>query len=376
MKKFKTIITVCRILVGLTFIFSGFVKAVDPVGSMIKFNEYFDAFHTPFLQTFSLFFAITLCSLEFILGFALVFGSRIRLISLLSLLLMVFFTIQTFILALWNPVSDCGCFGDAIKLTNWHTFYKNIILMLLVILVFIYRKKINPLLPKAQWLTIIFAFVVVLTVSLYSYLYKPLIDFRPYKAGNDILKLKTIPKGKHGDIYKSVLIYKNKKTGVLTNFSENNIPMDTNTWQYIDTKTELVEKGYTPPTRDFKIFDLQGNDFTDTFLSQKGYRILIVYENLSKSNLRAQRKINELVNEISKSGQIKVWALTSSLADEIAKYVKKNNVSYSFYTTDPVIIKTIDRSNPAIVLFRDNVVIKHWPARGIPGYLKLSKGIN
>jgi len=375
MKKFSWIVTIARIIIGLTFIFSGFVKAVDPIGSMIKFDEYFEAFNTVFLQQFSLFFSIALSSLEFILGFSLIFSSKIKLVSLLSLLLMAFFTIQTFILAIWNPVTDCGCFGDAIKLTNWQTFYKNLVLMILVLIVYLNREKILPVFPKREWLVIFTGTAIVLCISLYSWLYMPLIDFRPYKAGNDIKKLMSIPAGKHGDVYKSVLIYKNKKTGQITKFSEDNIPMDMETWEWLETKTQMVEKGFTPPIHDFKISDRDGIDLTDSFLTQKGYRILIVQEDLNKTNKKAQKKIIDLVEEMQKQHKIYIWALTSSVGEIIEEYVKKNSLPYTFLSADPTTLKTINRSNPAIILFKDNVVIKHWPARGIPGYQKLINGI-
>ena len=375
MKTLNWIIRICRILVGLTFIFSGFVKAVDPIGSMIKFDEYFEAFHTVFFQRFSLFFAIALASLEFILGFALIFASKMKMVGWLSLLLMGFFTIQTFILAIWSPVTDCGCFGDAIKLTNWQTFYKNLVLIAIVIIVFSYRKKIYPLFPKYEWLVIIFGALIVITVSLYSWLYMPLIDFRPYRVGNDIKELMTIPKGKHGDIIKTILIYKNTKTGEIKEFPDDNLPTDYVLWEYKDRKDKLVEKGFVPPTKDFRFSNLQGLEMNDSFFNVKGIKILIIQEKLGASNTNAQQKLNELVRDIQKEGKIKFWALTSSLETEMFQYIKKNNVPYTFYTADGTLLKTMDRSNPAVILFKDNVVIRHWPARGIPGYQKLLKCI-
>lgn len=375
MKRIDWLIRICRIIVGLTFIFSGFVKAVDPMGSMIKFDEYFDAYHTEFLKNFSLFFAIALSSLEFILGVALLFALRIRMTAWFSFLLMLFFTIQTFILAIWNPVSDCGCFGDAIKLTNWQTFYKNLVLIVLVLIVFIYRKRIYPLFPKKEWPVIIIASLIILAVSLYSWLYSPLIDFRPYRVGNDIKKLSTIPEGKHGDIIKTILTYQNIKSGEIKNFTDDNLPQDYEMWEFKDRKDELVETGYKPPTKDFRISDLQGIDLTDSFYNTSGYKLLIIQEKLSGSNIKAQKKLNLLVKDILKERKISIWPLTSSLEPEINQYIKENNVPYTFLNADGTLLKTIDRSNPAIVLLKENLVLRHWPARRIPGYLTLMKGI-
>lgn len=375
MKVTKTILFVSRVIVGLTFIFSGFVKAVDPVGSMIKFDEYFDAWNMIFFKDYSLFLSIALSALEFILGFALLFGCKLRLASWVALILMAGFTIQTFFLALYNPVTDCGCFGDAIKLTNWQTFYKNLVLMVLVIIIFIFRKKSVLVSLGYQWYGIFIPGIVIVSIALYGWLYMPIIDFRPYKKGNDIQKLMEIPAGAKQDKYVSVLVYKNKKTGAIVNFDENNIPMDVDTWEWQDTKTELVEKGYTPPIHDFKITLAGDIDLTDSFLNQKGYKLLIIQEKTEKSNKKAQLKINELVKMLNKDKEVKIWALTATSHDEALKYTQLNNLPYTFMNGDPVMLKTINRSNPALVLFKENTVIKHWPARCIPGYQKFINGI-
>jgi uncharacterized membrane protein YphA (DoxX/SURF4 family) len=373
MKINSKIILVCRILVGITFIFSGFVKAVDPMGSQIKIEEYLMAFKMDWLGSLALIMGILLCSIEFILGIGLLFGSKIRLISLLTLIVMSFFTIQTFILALWNPVQDCGCFGDAIKLTNWQTFYKNIFLMILVLIVYFSRKKISPMFQKfGEWRIISIAILFILFIAVHSYRYLPLIDFLPYKVGNDIGKLMVIPPGAPRDEYKTVLIYKNKKTNKTVNFNMDNIPSDKE-WEWAETKNILIKKGYRPPIHDFTITASSGEDFTQKFLDEDGYRILIVQEQLKNSNPKAQEKLNDLVDALNEHKEVKVWALTSSLWDDLDQYIKQNKVRYTFYSTDQTTLKTIIRSNPGVLLLKNNLVIKKWPARCIPDADKLLK---
>jgi uncharacterized membrane protein YphA (DoxX/SURF4 family) len=364
---------IIRVIVGLTFIFSGFVKAVDPMGSQIKFEEYFIAFGTPWLGSLSLFFGICLCTLEFVLGVGLLLGAKIRLVSLISLILMSFFLVQTFILAIWNPVQDCGCFGDAIKLTNWQTFYKNLVLILFVILIFITRKNIKFWFPSfGEVRALLSAFVIILLIAVYSYRFLPLIDFLPYKQGNDIAKLMVIPDNAPRDEYKTILLYKNKKTKEIKKFEMENIPSDTD-WEWVETKNILIKKGYKPPIHDFNIIASSGEDMTQKFLHEEGYRILIVQEQVSNSNHKGQLKLNELVKDLLKGGEVKIWALTSSLKEETDRYSKENNLPYTFYSTDQTTLKTIIRSNPGILLLKNNVVVKKWPSRRIPSEKRLMK---
>jgi uncharacterized membrane protein YphA (DoxX/SURF4 family) len=366
MKINKYIVLVSRILVGITFIFSGFVKAVDPVGSQIKIGEYLSVYGMDWLVPMALIAGIVLCTLEFVLGASLLFGAKPRLVAPAALILMAFFTIQTLFSAIFNPVSDCGCFGDALKLTNWATFYKNVVLIVLAFILFLARKEIKPLFSGfPEWNVVGIAVLIILFVSINSYRFLPMIDFLPYKTGKDIKMQMIIPENAPRDVYKTVLIYRNKKSKETKEFSDNNIPND-DVWEWIETKNELIKKGYTPPIHDFSISKLNGEDMTEQFLNEEGYRILIVQEQLKNSLPRGQKKLNDLVSKLMKDNEVKVWALTSSVEADIKNYTDKNKVNYPFYNTDQTTLKTIIRSNPGVLLLKNNVILKKWPSRRIP----------
>lgn len=366
MKINKYIVLISRILVGVTFIFSGFVKAVDPVGSQIKIGEYLIAYGVEWLVPLALITGIFLCALEFILGASLLFGIKAKLITTAALILMAVFTIQTLFSAIKNPVTDCGCFGDALKLTNWNTFYKNVVLIVLAFILFLSWKDIKPLFSKfPEWSVVGIAGLIILFVSINSYRFLPMIDFLPYKTGKDIKQQMIIPEGAARDVYKTILIYRNKKTKETKEFSDSNIPGD-DAWEWIETKNELIKKGYVPPIHDFSISKLNGEDMTEKFLEEEGYRILIVQEQLKKSLPRGQKKLNALVSQLMKDKEVRVWALTSSVESDIRKYSDANKVNYPFYNTDQTTLKTIIRSNPGVLLLKDNVILKKWPSRRIP----------
>ncbi len=354
------------IFTGIIFIFSGFVKAVDPMGSIIKIGDYLNAFRWDFLKPLTVVLAFILCCYEFPLGVAIFSGWKARLMSWLLFLIMLPFTFLTLYLAIKNPVTDCGCFGDALILSNWETFFKNLIILIYVIYILVYRNQIRPLwLNHYQGTGIFSSLFLILVFSVYNYMYLPVIDFRPYKVGKDIYQQMIIPEGEQGDVYETVLIYKNKKNGQLKEFDIDHIPMDDN-WEWVETKNKLVRKGYHPPIHDFKIMDREGNDITQMFLQEEGYRLVIVQEQLSRSWLKAQDYLNRLVNDLKQGGDIKVWAFTSSLKEEQDTFISRYHLPYTFYNVDATALKTMIRSNPGLLLFKDNVILKKWPARSIP----------
>jgi uncharacterized membrane protein YphA (DoxX/SURF4 family) len=219
----KILRIISRIIIGLVFIFSGLVKAIDPLGSAYKFHDYFHAFNLGFLNSLSLPLAIILCTSEFIAGFSVITGLRQRTGIWGVAILLLIFTPVTFILALTNPVSDCGCFGDAIHLTNWQTFEKNIVLVFLLIILFTGRKKIeNRFSETTEWVGIFIAIFLLVIFSLVNLRYLPVIDFLPYKTGVRIADKMVIPEGVPADEYKTTFIY--EKNGVRKDFSINNYP--------------------------------------------------------------------------------------------------------------------------------------------------------
>lgn len=371
MKTGRIILKISQIIIGLTFIFSGFVKAVDPMGTMIKVDEYLIAFNMEWLKSISVVLAVLLCSYEFPLGVSILLGLKGRLMSWLLLLIMSFFTVLTFYLAIENPVSDCGCFGDAIKLTNWETFYKNIFLMIPTLIIFFKKNQIRPFL-RAEWFFTFASLLAIILLCIFSLMYLPPIDFLPFKKGTDITEKMTIPPGKHGPVYETVLIYKNSETGKIQEFDIDNIPMDEK-WQWQETRNKLVKKGYVPPIKDFIFTDSSGQNMAEKFLQQNGYKLLVIYHEIGEQDPNNQKKINELCKQINHDGNVTIYGITSTSNQLLGNFFKKWNPPYPIYHADIVLLEMMIRSNPGLILFKDNVIIAKWPWRKVPDWEKFSK---
>ncbi len=358
----KLIRIASRILVGIIFVFSGFVKAVDPLGSTYKFSDYFEAFHIEFLNFLTFPLAIILCVIELCIGLNLLLGIRIKITSWFLLAFMSFFTILTFILAIFNPVTDCGCFGDALILTNWQTFWKNIIIFIPSLVIFIQRNKYVPFYKNSTEWGLTSAFILFgLILTLYNYYNLPVLNFRPYKIGTDIPESMIIPEGSPADEYEITLIY--EKEGKQKEFTVENIP--DSTWSWIETKQKLIKKGYEPPIHDFSISTLEGEDITDIVLADDGYTFLVISNNLNKSNQKSFQKINKL-SAICKEKDCRFICLTASTKQAIKNFVNTVNPTFEICTADDITLKTIIRSNPGLILIKQGVIIGKWHYQDIP----------
>ena len=357
----KIVRILCRILTGMVFVFSGFVKGIDPWGFTYKIQDYFEAFHLEFFNGIAFPLAVTACTLELVIGLNLLTGIRMRITAWLLLLFMSFFTILTFVLAISNPVSDCGCFGDAIKLTNWQTFWKNIIILAPTLVVFWQRNRYKgPYAYATEWtLTASFALLGVL-LSVYCYHNLPLMDFRPYSTGTHIPDKMIVPEGLPADEYETVLVY--EKDGVQKEFSAENYPWQDSTWVWKETRQKLVKKGYEPPIHDFLITSPDGFDITGDLLQDTGYTFLIVAYDLGKPNRMAFDRLNKAAEEGQKMGY-KYYLITSSTQEEIDAFRESFNPSYAICTADEITLKTIIRANPGIVLLRRGTILGKWHHR-------------
>ena len=350
----KIIRIISGLIVGFIFIFSGFVKAIDPLGSAYKFSDYFQAFHLDFLKFLSLPMAIILCATEFLAGISVLTGIRIKTGIMVASLLMIIFTPLTFILALTNPVSDCGCFGDAIHLTNWQTFGKNMILIILVILLFAGRKSIISIFkPITEWLIIAFMAILIVGFSFYNLRYLPVIDFLPYRTGTSIPEKMVIPEGAAADQYLTTFIY--EKNGKKEEFTINNYPASDSTWTFVKQNSVLLKKGYVPPIHDFSIVTKENNDITDLILLDPGYTVLMISKKLPEANPRNLKKGFELGAYCYSRG-INFYILTASGSDDVKKYENK----LKFCKTDETTLKTIIRSNPGYILLKDGTILGKW----------------
>ncbi|WP_428330486.1 BT_3928 family protein [Mucilaginibacter sp.] len=368
-----------RILVGLLFIFSGLVKINDPLGFSYKLEEYFEVFHIGFLNSLALSLAIILCSLEIILGFALLIGVRAISVAWGLLLLIIFFAFLTFYSAFFNVVQTCGCFGDAIPLTPWQSFSKDMVLLLLIIVLFKDRRNIRPLFnAKTCDQLLIASAVISVGFGLFTYNFSPVIDFLPYKVGANILDEMKTPPGAQPDEYELTYNLKNKKTGATktmtnTEYLKTNIWKDNN-WEIIgQPESRLVKRGFTPKIRDLAIQDAQGNDYTKELLSNPFNNLVIVAYDINKADGDAIDRLNALAINLSQNFNTRMVMLTSNSAQFTQAYSKQHKLMFEIFYADEVPLKTMVRSNPGILLIKNGTVINKWHYHSIPKYDELVK---
>jgi hypothetical protein len=356
----KVLRFVSKIIIGLVFIFSGIVKAIDPLGSSYKFHDYFQVFNLGFLNNLCLPLAIILCTAEFITGFSVLTGLRQKTGIWGAMILMIIFTPITFILALTNPVSDCGCFGDAIHLSNWQTFGKNILLIVLVITLYTDRKHVKQLFSNVnEWIIISSVTVIFILFSLYNLRYLPILDFLPYKTGVKIADKMIVPEGVAVDVYKTTFIY--EKDGVKKEFSLNDYPSNDSTWKFIDQKSVIVKKGYQPPIHDFVITSMDGVDLTQKILSNPGYSLLMISRKLAEAGKNTLPDGFKL-GIFCVSNNIDFYVITSSGTDEVKSY----NNGLTYCSADETTLKTIIRANPGYLLLKNGVIIGKWSWANVP----------
>lgn len=359
---------IARILLGLTFVFSGFVKGIDPLGSTYKFTDYFNAFNMAGLTDMAFALGVLLAAAEFAIGIALLFNFFPKITSWLSLLFMIFFTGLTLWIAINNPVTDCGCFGDALKITNWQTFYKNIVLLALAVIVFVNRKKLNvkdsPLLSTVM--TVIFMVFYAYLVT-YSYNHLPIIDFSPYKVGVNIPEAMQVPENAPKSVYENLLVYKNTQTGKEKEFTEANYPwQDTLNWEFVKMgEQKLIQEGYTPPIHDFRIETPEGEDIKDFFLYDEKYTFMVIAYNLQKSDREGMKRMAELSKQAKDKGYNFI-ALTSSSPDTFDEFKAETGADFDFFNTDEITLKTIVRSNPGLIVLKNGTILRKFHHNDTP----------
>ncbi len=355
-----------RILVGITFIFSGFVKGIDPWGSTYKFADYFNAMGLGWLLWAAFPLGVLLSLAEFTIGVALLFNVFLRFFSWLALLFMLFFTGLTFWIALENPVTDCGCFGDALVISNWATFYKNVVLIVLTIIVFIWRKNMKRPFKRTRYTFAALFMAAYVSLVFFSYSHLPVFDFRPYKVGVNIPEAMVYPEDAPKDVYDNIFYYRNKNNGDVEKFSEENYPwQDTLNWEFERMESNLVQEGYKPPVHDFTIETPEGENIADFFLYDENFVFMLVAYDLDKTNTSAQNEINQLANWALGNGMSFI-CLTSSLPDKAAEFAQENNAPYEFFNTDEITLKTMIRSNPGLVVLKKGTIVAKYHYNDIP----------
>ena len=352
-----------RTLLAVTFLFSGFVKAVDPLGTVYKIEDYLKAFGGFFTDLLPMAGAAAVCliTVEWLLGVCMLCNVRTRWTSWMALAFYLVMTPLTLWIALNNPISDCGCFGDALVLTNWQTFWKNVIFLSLVIVLLVCRKAIPPFF--SGWMEMLIVIVgagIAAGIMSYSYTHLPPLDFRPYKVGNHIPTLMEIPEDAEPDVYETTLIY--EKDGVQQEFTLENYPKGDSTWTFVDQKSVLVKKGYEAPIHDFEILTMDFEDITYDILESEEPVTLVTMYDLKKTNRKQAAKLMDLYMDCQARGE-QCYFLTGSGEDDIYAFAEELGMAEEmteqiFCTIDPVTLKTIVRANPGVFVVQNGTIIE------------------
>lgn len=367
------ILLIARIIFGLVFLFSGFVKAVDPLGTAYKISDYLEAFSLTPLDFLAFPSALILIATEFTIGFNILFNVHLKATTLIASIFMLIMTPVTLYLALANPISDCGCFGDAIVMTNWQTFYKNVVLCIILIIIAILKDNTRPWLSNwGAWIVTLLPILISFGISIYCYNLLPILDFRPYKKGNNIIEGMSIPEDAPLDKYETTFFY--EKDGVEKAFTLDNYPAEDSTWTFVRQESKLIEQGYVPPIHDFSIVTEDG-DITDIILEDAGYTLLIISHKVEKASTKNIKCIKSAIANAKKAGANVIW-LTSSYTDEIDNFRTKYGINDTFGATDDITLKTIVRSNPGLVLIKDANIIEKWHHNSLPTKDELNQLIN
>ena len=350
---------------ALTFILSGYVKAIDPLGTQYKLNDYAAAMHlSEYIPDWlTLTGAIALAMTEFALGIFMLFAIRRHLVSRLMTAMMVMMTLITVWIFIANPVKDCGCFGDAIKLTNGETLLKNIVLLAAAIVTAMRPLDMARLISKSnQWIVTNYTLVYIVCTSLYCLYALPTFDFRPYHIGADIKKGMEIPEGAEQPEFETTFIL--KKNGQTREFTLDNYP--DSTWEFVDSKTVQTRQGYEPPIHDFSLTDTKtGEDITDNVLSHKGYTFLLISRSLAYADDSNFGDIDQIY-EYASEHNIPFYCVTASTDSDINRWRDLTGAEYPFCTADETTLKTIIRSNPGLLLLKDATIIGKWSHNQLP----------
>ena len=362
----KAVVNISRFIVAAVFLFSGFVKAVDPLGTQYKLQDYLEAMgvSNDWIADWQTLGASILLSLtEFVIGAMLAFAINRRIVSKLALLFMFIMTGLTVWIYIDNPVSDCGCFGDAIVLSNGATLMKNIILLAATIAIAAYPLLMPRFISlKKQWMIFNLSTFGILTLSAYSLYYLPPIDFRPYHIGANIPEGMRMPEGAEQPVLETTFIL--EKNGERKEFTLDNYP--DSTWTFIDSKTKVIKKGYEPPIHDFSIVRLSDDqDITEQVLAHKGYTFLLISPHLEDADDGCFGKIDGIY-EYSLERNIPFYCLTASIGEGIEHWIDTTGAEYPFCNTDETTLKTIIRSNPGLVMLKDGTVVGKWSHNSLP----------
>jgi len=410
---------IARTLVGALFIVSGLIKANDAVGFSFKLGEYFapDVLDIPFLSEYTYSLAVIICIAEIMLGLSVLVGAKMRLTAWSLLLMILFFDGLTFYSAYFDKVTDCGCFGDAIKLTPWESFAKDVALSILIFIIFTYRNKVkyqtraenSKILPVALLLVGLFSyfmlgwlfpiyFTIVLfllvrlvnkfilkekrewtlalltLVTCFAFTYHtdshlPIRDFRAYAVGENIAEGMTLPEGAQADVYDDV--WKYEVDGIVNEYATKDKPWEIEGAVFVDRETKLIVEGDHPPIHDFSIESDTLGDVTDSVLAASDAILFVMYD-LTESDREALRKVAEIVNALSDEA-VTMTAMSATTETQMELIQKEADISFPFYFTDETTLKTIIRSNPGMLWLKEGTIVAKWHYNDFPASEDLIK---
>ena len=360
-----TAVNVCRFVLAATFIFSGYVKAIDPLGTLYKLKDYAAAMSlNGLLPDWVLVgVAIALGALEFALGVFMLFAVRRHVVSRITLAFMTAMTVLTLWIFVADPVKDCGCFGDALKLTNGETLLKNIVLIACAALVAWRPTDMARFISRSnQWIVRYYTVAYIVITSVYCLYTLPIFDFRPYHVGMNIKQGMEIPEGAEQPEFESTFLL--RKNGETREFTLDNYP--DSTWEYVDTRTVQTKKGYEPPIHDFALTSCDtGEDITEQVLTKKGYTFLLVSPRLAVADDSNFGDIDQIYEYAEENGA-DFYCVTASANDEIERWRDLTGAEYQFCNADETTLKTMIRSNPGLILLKDGTIIGKWSHNTLP----------
>lgn len=367
------VVNIIKNTFGALFLFSATVKAIDPTGTAIKMEEYFEELHLLFMEPFSLTFSVIMIVMEFLLGLALILGWRKKLTLWLLILMNVFFTFLTGYTTVTGKVTDCGCFGDFIKQTPMESFIKDLILLTLLLIIFLGRKKIKEVFIDSKGMILLGIVGLGCLYFNFSNFYfdKPIVDFRPYAVGKDInaQRVEIADKLDYGFKFKNTSSGEVKRVGMsdYSKFKEDVA------WEFTGEQDNIVlEKGIPATISNYAAFNKDGDEMTDELLMDEAYSIWVLSKNVTESYNDAWSKIATL-EKYAQENNIRMYAFTSTVFEESDKFKAKHNLSFPFYEADETLIKTVIRANPGVLLLKNGKILGKWQHNHIPELAKLSE---
>ena len=362
----KILVNIVRVIVGVLFIFSGLVKANDPLGLAYKMQEFFDVWAANasltslmhWLDTYALPFSIIMITLEIVVGVGILLGIWKRFFTWLLLLLIIFFSFLTGYAVLSGKIATCGCFGDCIPLSAMQSFIKDLILFALILIIFFGVKYINPVLtPFANFIILVISVAIVLGFQWHVLRHTPLVDCLPFKKGNNLIELRKMPANAIPDKKEFKFYY--KKSGQEKEFSGKDLP--DSTWEFVKREDVIVEKGSNnePPVKDFYLTTFAGNDSTDAILNTPGKYYLFFIKDFSTNTDNWLSNFTSIYS-IAKNKHIPLFIIASQASEAQHFFNETNNYNLPVLSLDATSLKTASRTNPELYLMNGPVVENKW----------------